>query len=279
VTARSAEADRVSVTRAGGQLAAIRRVERRWLVLEAPPAGGAPPRMHARVSLAAPADAPDVVLVHGVGVSSRYMAPLAHALAGTARVWAPDLPGTGFSPGPRVLDVGGHARALAAFLDAARIGPAILVGNSMGCQVIARLAAEQPQRAAAVVLVGPTVDRRARSFLGQLWRGFLTIWSEPLALWLVLVAEYLQTGPWRTIATFRQGLAEGIEADLPRVRCPALVVRGAKDRIVPQAWAEEVRRLLPDGRLATLERAAHAVNFDAPTELARLVLAESHVRP
>ncbi|MDQ3880940.1 MAG: alpha/beta hydrolase, partial [Chloroflexota bacterium] len=59
---------------------------------------------------------------------------------------------------------------------------------------------------------------------------------------------------------------------LPCVRVPTLVVRGGRDPIVPQAWAEEVARLLPRGRLVVIPGAAHAVNHDAPAALARVVL-------
>jgi pimeloyl-ACP methyl ester carboxylesterase len=54
---------------------------------------------------------------------------------------------------------------------------------------------------------------------------------------------------------------------------PALVVHGSRDRISPRYWAEEVARLLPDGRLAILPGAAHAANYSAPAEFARAVRA------
>lgn len=56
--------------------------------------------MHARVS-AEPPDAPVVILVHGVVVSSSYMMPTAELLAPNYRVYAPDLPGYGKSDKPK----------------------------------------------------------------------------------------------------------------------------------------------------------------------------------
>jgi pimeloyl-ACP methyl ester carboxylesterase len=55
----------------------------------------------------------------------------------------------------------------------------------------------------------------------------------------------------------------------PSVEAPVLVVRGEHDRIVPQAWAEEVARLAR-GRLEVLP-GGHALNFTSPEELARVV--------
>src|SRR4051812_16308430 len=97
--------------------------------------------MHARVATRlAPAQAPRIVLVHGLGVSSRYMIPLAKRLAPFARVEAPDLPGFGLSDAPRAtLDTAGLAGALEAWLAARGIEHATFVGNSYGCEIIARL--------------------------------------------------------------------------------------------------------------------------------------------
>jgi 2-hydroxy-6-oxonona-2,4-dienedioate hydrolase len=103
-------------------------------------------RIHARVTSAGPAEGPDVVLLHGLGVSSRYMLPLARELAPHFRVHAPDLPGFGHSdppssdppssaPGSTVLDVPGLADALVAWTEAADLTTPAVVANSMGCQV------------------------------------------------------------------------------------------------------------------------------------------------
>ena len=63
--------------------------------------------------------APPVVPVHGLGLSCRYMVPLARHPAGDFRVFAPDLPGFGDSGRPReVLDVPGLADAPAAWVRA-----------------------------------------------------------------------------------------------------------------------------------------------------------------
>ncbi|MFL5665138.1 MAG: alpha/beta fold hydrolase, partial [Ktedonobacteraceae bacterium] len=53
-----------------------------------------------------PDDAPVVVLVHGLSVSSGYMVPTAQYLAPYYRVYVPDLPGFGKSAKPsHILNV------------------------------------------------------------------------------------------------------------------------------------------------------------------------------
>ncbi|UQA91182.1 alpha/beta fold hydrolase [Streptomyces halobius] len=46
----------------------------------------------------------------------------------------------------------------------------MLLGGSFGCQVAVVAAARHPDRIAGLVLVGPTVDPAARSFVRQLLR-------------------------------------------------------------------------------------------------------------
>lgn len=130
------------------------------------PIGGV--RMHARVATTLAPPGPPVVLVHGLGVSSRYMIPTARLLAPDHRVYAPDLPGSGRSGKPRrVLDLDGLADALAGWLRANGLSDAILVGNSLGCQTIAALALRHPALVARAVFIGPTMDPRARTTLRQ----------------------------------------------------------------------------------------------------------------
>jgi len=62
-----------------------------------------------------------------------------------------------------------------------------------------------------------------------------------------------------------------VEEHLPHVHIPTLVVRGSRDPIVPQEWAEKVNLLLPDSQLVVIEGAGHAVNFDAPDQLVPLI--------
>jgi pimeloyl-ACP methyl ester carboxylesterase len=230
-------------------------------------------RIHARVSVERPlARAPAVVLVHGLIVSSRYMVPTAERLAPFVPVFAVDLPGFGRSDDPaRTLDVPELADALASWMEASLLERAVLVGNSFGCQVIAELAARHPGRVAGVVLAGPSMDPRARNAPAEMLR-LLADWPrERPSLTLIFLRDLLRAGLGRGWRTFRYALADRIEAKLPLVQAPALVVRGSRDPIVPERWAEEAARLLPRGRLAVIPGAPHAINYSAPDELVRIL--------
>ena len=229
-------------------------------------------RMHARVSEDRAAGGPPVVLVHGLVVSGRYMVPLLNELARSHDVYAPDLPGFGRSEGPSgALDVAGLADALAAWMRATGLSRAVLVGNSMGCQIITELAPRHPELVEKVVLQGPTMDPRARSAPRQMWRLLLDTTREPPSLIAIEGLDLLRAGLARSWRTLRHALDDPIEERLPGVRVPALVVHGSRDGISPRYWAEEVARLLPDARLVDLPGTPHAANYSAPAQFARAV--------
>lgn len=216
-------------------------------------------------------DGEPLVFVHGIGVSGRYLLPTAVRLAPHFRVCVPDLPGWGRSEKPRrALGVRGSARALAAWMDAVGIERAAFLGNSMGCQTLVELAVTAPQCVERLVLVGPTVDAAARSFARQALRLARDTLSEPPSLTAIVVRDYALYGPRRFVATMRSALNDRIEEKAPDVRAPTLVVRGERDVIVSQSFAEEVTARLPLGELAVVPDAPHAVNYAEPLALARL---------
>jgi 2-hydroxy-6-oxonona-2,4-dienedioate hydrolase len=217
-------------------------------------------------------DGPPVILVHGLGVSSRHMIPAALHLAPWFRTIAPDLPGYGRSPKPwHVLDVAELADVLESFMARERIDEAILVSLSFGCQIVVELAARRPDLVTAAVLVGPTIDVDARDAPTQVARLLLDATREPLALMPVIVQDYTAFGLRRGFVTLMHALAHPVIEKLPLVTAPTLIVKGENDPIVPDRWAERMVELLPDARIAVIEGAAHAANFSNPAELADLV--------
>jgi pimeloyl-ACP methyl ester carboxylesterase len=214
---------------------------------------------------------PDVVLVHGLGLSGRYMLPLASCLAASHRVFLPDLPGFGDSSHPAgVLDVPGLADALAAWLAAMDLRRPALLGNSFGCQIIVDLAARHPARIGYAILQGPTAPPEERTWLMQTLRWRQNQPYNPASLGPVTWGDYRKCGWIRLFRTFHYSLRDPIEAKLPQVACPALVVRGTKDPICRAAWAEDVARRLPRGRLALIPDVAHTLCYTAPAELAEV---------
>lgn len=213
-------------------------------------------------------DAPVFVLVPGLGLSGRYMMPTAKLLAAVGTVWIPDLPGCGKSERPRrVADICELADALMEWMETRGIRTPVLIGNSLGAQVIVDLAARHPERLDLAVLVAPTIDPEAPQVSTQLLRLLADGLHEPFALYWIALKDYLRAGFGRVLQILRHALADPVERKLSLLRCPVLIIRGALDPIVPQRWVEWAVRLIPKSRLVVIPGAAHAVNFNSPDEL------------
>lgn len=243
----------------------IGKLESRWTTADGM-------RMHALASVdPVPPDAPVVVLVHGSGLSGRYMIPTAERLAPYCRVYVPDLPGFGDSDKPsRVLDVPELADAVASWMEATGLDHAALLGNSFGCQVIADFAARYPERVERAVLQGPTTPSDERSVFWQFIRWRQNQGYNPPELGPVTYDDYRKCGPRRMLVSFKYQLHDPIEEKLPHIRAPVLVVRGARDPIAHQRWCEDLASRAPRGQLSIIPEVAHTLVYTAPSELAEV---------
>jgi pimeloyl-ACP methyl ester carboxylesterase len=228
----------------------------------------------------APPNARDVVLVHGYVASSDYMVPTMRALSPHVRVHAPDLPGWGKSDKScHGTTLAGLADVLAAWMEARGIGRAALLGNSLGCQIVAELATRRPESLSCAVLLGPTVDPAARTTAQQAWRLMVDIPRERPSLWPVELLDLWKMGARCALQMLQEMMDDRIEEKLPRIHAPVLVLRGGRDPICPQSWAERAAGLLANGELEVLAGAGHAANYSAPQEVAGAVLRFLHRLP
>jgi 2-hydroxy-6-oxonona-2,4-dienedioate hydrolase len=216
---------------------------------------------------------PPIVLVHGFGIASSYFVPLAARLARHVDVHLPELPGHGRSDhDARPLDVQELATALAAWMDARGLRRILLIGHSMGCQVSLEFATRHPDRVAGLVLIGPTSDPSARTIPRQLGRAVATLLFERPSLAIWLAVDYTRAGLRVLLTEARSMITHQLEGTLPDRRFPALVIRGRRDAIVPQRWAETVSRLLHATAPIVLPGWGHVVHYDAPTAVAEFAL-------
>ncbi len=230
--------------------------------------------IHARIfDEDAPADATPIVLVHGLGVSGRYMLPTAHLLAKHAHIYVPDLPGFGKSSKPaHALEIRELACALGEWLRATGLPRAHFIANSFGCQVVAEFALHYRERIERIVFTAPAVDSSARRWQRQILSLLNDGLHEPFSLVFIAAADYFSAGLRRAWRTLQMALCDRIEDKLPHITAPALVVRGELDPLAPHKWCQEVADALSGARLITIPNAAHAVNYNAPDELALIVL-------
>ncbi len=213
-----------------------------------------------------------VVLVHGYGVSGRYLMPLARVIAARCAAYVPDLPGRGRRGRPAAATgIGDLADVLGDWLDVAGLSSPALVANSMGCQIVTELAVRRPHRVGPLVLIGPTIEPARRAARHQIIRALHDSRYEPAGLVTLAVRDTARRGVAGLRATARSALADRIEERLPHVRQRTVVVHGGKDRLISRRWAEEVAGLLPHGRLVVVPDGSHAVPYTHPWLVAGVV--------
>ena len=212
-----------------------------------------------------------LLLVHGLGGSAANWLALAPLLLAGRRLIVPDLPGHGGSdPLQAAASLTAYADSLAPLLD----GSAAVVGHSLGGAIALRLAIRRSRLVSALVLAGAagisSGSRRARYGLaisGLLKPGrkiaphrarvarsaaLKTLvfgrWgaSDPPAL-PPQMAEAFLSGPARhtdTVSAAKALVRDDPRPDLDRVRCPVLLLWGARDNQLPVGDAFEYARRL-----------------------------------
>ena len=223
---------------------------------------------------------PSFVLVHGIGTSHRYFAPLHSALAAVGDTVSIDMPGFGGVAKPReILTVEGHARVLAAVFDQFGWGPVVLVGHSMGAQVVTELARVRPDLVSHLVLIGPVTDPRRASAVHQGLALFRDTLREPMAGNFLVFADYLRCGPPWFLSQLPSMLAYRTDLALRTVIAPTLVVRGGNDPIARASWCQRMVSQAVDGELLDLPGHRHLVQFSAPSATAAGIVEFVRSRP
>jgi 2-hydroxy-6-oxonona-2,4-dienedioate hydrolase len=213
-----------------------------------------------------------IVLIHGLGLSSAFHRPALRRVGNHHRAHAPDLPGHGLSDKPNpALDIQQQAEALARWMEAIKLGSAVVAGVSMGSQYASALAARRPDLVRGLVLASPTMDPQLRSAPKAMLSWLLELRNE-LPISALMARDYLRAGVRRSDDSFAQVLADRPEDRLAGLAMPTLVLHGEADRLVSREWAREVADRLPSGRLVELPGAAHSMNWSAADEFARLVV-------
>jgi pimeloyl-ACP methyl ester carboxylesterase len=218
-----------------------------------------------------------VVLVHGVGSSSRAYQKLADHLVAHGEVHAVDLPGFGASPHlARDVTIPEHAAAVARYvrehvLDAGLPAP-VVVGHSMGAQVVGQLLADHPDVTSAGVLIGPTAEPGTRSLGGQAVRLAVdAVGERPRTVGVLLVDALVRCSVPYYLGQLRHVIDYRLEDVLPRSTVPVVVVRGERDPVAPQGWVELLAARAPSGRQRTVRGRHHAMDTD-PAGVAEIVL-------
>ncbi|MDI2035486.1 alpha/beta fold hydrolase [Paenarthrobacter nitroguajacolicus] len=217
-----------------------------------------------------PGNQPAFVLIHGIGVSHRYLARLHAVLAAGAPTYSFDLPGFAGTPRPgRQLQVEDYGAFIAEALASRGIDSYILVGHSMGVQFAIEAALYRPESARQVVLMGPVVDSRHKNVMRQsialTLDGMLR--ESPSSNWIVLT-DYLRCGPRWYFTELAVMMKYPTEKRLSGIKVPVLILRGSRDHVAGPDWSLRLSRAVAQGRLVEIPGVGHVAQHMRPKAVA-----------
>ncbi|HEU5033126.1 MAG TPA: alpha/beta hydrolase [Mycobacteriales bacterium] len=225
-----------------------------------------------RVTVAPAAPRPTVVLLPGLGLSGDYLLGLARCLGPRLPTVVVDLPGSGGCPGPAIPLRPAHlAEVVVRWLDANALSSVVLFDNSFGSQVAAEVAIKRPDLVRALVLGAPTPDATARSFWIHVYRLLRAAVIAPGWLTRLALRDYRRTGFRPLLREGLNALHEPVRDRLGQVSVPTHIVRGDRDPVVSQQWAEEVAGLV-GAPLSVVRGAGHGAPAAAPRQVAPIIL-------
>jgi pimeloyl-ACP methyl ester carboxylesterase len=235
------------------------------------------------------ASLPAIVFVHGAALDhsvwqwqSRYFAHHGHCTL------AVDLPGHGRSPGAARTSIEGYADWLAAFIEAAGLKQAALVGHSMGSLVALDTAMRHGARVAKLALVGASVPMGVGDAFLAAARDDAHAGLEMEGLWgharQAVLAQSAVPGLSQVGASLRllERARPGVQyADLQAcnaykpapeaiaaLRVPTLVLAGKRDQMTAFKAGQALAAQIPGARFAAID-AGHSMMSEAPSAVLR----------
>lgn len=223
------------------------------------------------------------VLLHGIGVSHRYLAKLHQELAGgraagtharDAVVYTFDLPGYGTTPRPgHQVSVAEYAAFIAAALAGEGVQSCVVVGHSMGVQFAVELALQQPDLVSRVVLMGPVADPARKS---AAWHVLAltrdALFSEKPSTNIVVFGDYFRAGLRWYLTQLPVMLSYPMEQRTREVAQPVLVLRGGRDPIARRPWCENLANQPRRGSFVEVPGCGHVAQDSAPGAVARAIV-------
>lgn len=246
---------------------------------------------------------PTILLLHGQPGSASDWDGVRAAIGPRARAIAIDRPG--WNGNSSASDLAGNARAALAALEHSGAERATLVGHSLGAAVAAWLAAEQPDRVTALVLVSPSANRASLNRLDLLLAaplvgpalaavGLATVGAvlhtralrDRVASALDFDERYLQRSAagllrpptWRVFTSEQRMLIRqlpSLEERLGAISSPTTIVSGTADRIVTPSSARELAGQIRGAELVQIPDATHLLPLQYPAQVAEIVVRAS----
>jgi len=244
-----------------------------------------------RFWLSGSAESPLVVFTHGAGVDHREWRDTLDVVAKEFRVMCWDVRGHGQSqPEGSPFTLARATEDLLALLDAVGAKKAVLVGHSMGGNIVQEVIFRAPERVQAAVLLGCTSNTQRFSRADR-WLASIVLWMMKLCPYKLLlrksagmfstrpeVCAYLREAFEQVSETEFRALIPQLLKDLHeepgyKIPVPFLLLHGANDnsgniRKLAPKWAHAE----PQCEYTVIPNAGHIANMDNPQVFNQLLL-------
>jgi pimeloyl-ACP methyl ester carboxylesterase len=230
-----------------------------------------------------PASRPPVVFMHGAGGTHQHWLYQVRDLP-DAPSYAVDLPGHGRSEGSGRDSIEAYGDWLVAFLDAAGVEEAVLVGHSMGGGIAQDVALRYPARVAGLGLIATGARLRVMPAILDGLR------QDPKGT-VQLICDSVY-GPETPVEVVRQGrrqmeaippevyLGDFVACDtfdimkrLNEIATPTLILCGTQDLMTPLKYSICLRDHIQGAAFHQVEGAGHMVMIERPEAVARALAA------
>ncbi|MHB8777685.1 MAG: alpha/beta fold hydrolase [Anaerolineales bacterium] len=226
---------------------------------------------------------PPVILIHGVGGNHLIWPPQIRRLA-DERVYALDLPGHGQSEGTGRHSIDEYADDILAFIKALKIRTAVLAGISMGSAIALTVALKYPKTVTGLALLGGGAKMRVaskiletagnsntfRSTVGMINENCFSANTSP-SLVQLSKQNMLKIRPPVLLGDFLACNEFDVTDQLEKIKIPALIVCGSKDKMMPLKYSQSLHEGLANSQLQVLENAGHMVMLEQPARVASLL--------
>jgi pimeloyl-ACP methyl ester carboxylesterase len=243
------------------------------------------------------ADAPVILLLHGVGANSMHWRYQFAGLSDSFRVIAWNAPGYMLSDAFKTEwpSCANYAAALSDFMGALRIGRVNMVGNSFGSRVAQCFAIYFPNQVRRLVMTGTGIGPKGMSEEdkakivatreAQIAKGGYGFGARVDALLAknasdatkALVAEVLRaTNPRGFMHGVKLGMADGYDPETvaAKITAPVLMISGNEDRVNPiEKNAAVLAKAMPQAKHEILEGVGHLPEVEAPEKVNALLRA------
>ncbi len=233
-----------------------------------------------------PKGTPPILLLHGLGATGAswefQIQPLVEA---GFHVIAPDIRGFGNSsyPGGRVR-VSNLSADMVSLLQSLQVGPAHVVGLSMGGAIALQLALDAPNHVKSLVLVSTFASLRPKNY--RLWLyyafRFLLVHTLGLPTQARLVARRIfphehqnlfreefiqqisQADPKGYRAVMRALVFFDVTERLAEINIPTLVVSGEEDTTIALTTQQHLSHWIPNAHHVIIPKGGHAITVEQP---------------